>query len=297
MHSAFKFICHRNAPVLSYSILSWDLLLMPAVLSSCDGVQTCPCKPRWTMGYPLVWHPPGKVVPPKGQNSHSQLLWLMQCGMVLNIASQLINHSCSQVTFPSSVLQLFPLASLCQSSSRQIKKKVPLLAFVCVYINMSTHICTFWCNGKACAIQRYCWSLSFFSPLCSDLILALLSFLPSWAWVALLGQPLRSTARGFNLVGSKASLFITPGESRILPVQYSNLSPGADEVDGELDPLNNWFTRYSQSLLHEATGGLWLIQKGKCFCITARYWAQIKAHGCSTVRTGPFFILCYVFKP
>lgn len=123
MHSAFKFICHRNAPVLSYSILSWDLLLMPAVLSSCDGVQTCPCKPRWTMGYPLVWHPPGKVVPPKGQNSHSQLLWLMQCGMVLNIASQLINHSCSQVTFPSSVLQLFPLASLCQSSSRQIKKK------------------------------------------------------------------------------------------------------------------------------------------------------------------------------
>lgn len=168
---------------------------------------------------------------------------------------------------------------------------------MCVYIKMSMHVCTFWCSREAYAIQMYCWSLSFFRQLCSDPILALLSLLPSWAWVALLGQLLSYTARDFNLGRSKASLFITPGESRILPVQYSNLSPGADEVDWELDPLNNWFTQHSLSLLHEATGGLWLIQKGKCFCITARYWVQIKAHGCSAVWTGPFFILCYVFKP
>lgn len=166
---------------------------------------------------------------------------------------------------------------------------------MCVYINV--HICTFRCNRKIYTIQRYCWSLSFFSPLCSDPILALFSLLPSWAWVALLGQLLSSTARGFNLGGSKASLFITPGELRILPVQYSNLSPGADEVDWELDSFNNWFTQHSLSLLHEATRGLWLIQKGKCFRIIARYWVQIKAHGCSAVRTGLFFILCYGFKP
>lgn len=111
-HSAFKW--HRNEPVLSYSILSWDSLLF-----SC--YQFCPL---WLnanlflqakVDYGLL----SRVTPTrkdKWQNSHSQsfleLLWLSQCGMVLNVASQFINHSCSHVTFPSSVLQLFPLASL-----------------------------------------------------------------------------------------------------------------------------------------------------------------------------------------
>lgn len=67
-------------------------------------------------------------------------------------------------------------------------------------------------------------------------------------------------------------------------------------MDWELDPLKNWFIHHSVSLLHEATGGLRLIQKGNCFCITARYGVEIKAHGYLAVRTGPFFIPRYMFK-
>lgn len=59
-HSAFKFRCHRNATCteLQHPQLRLTPILMLPVLSSCDCMQTCRCKPRWTMGYTLVWHPP-----------------------------------------------------------------------------------------------------------------------------------------------------------------------------------------------------------------------------------------------
>jgi len=161
---------------------------------------------------------------------------------------------------------------------------------MCVYICMATHICTcFDATGKPVQSRGTAKASLFFSPLCCDPMLALLSLLLRWAWIISLGQLSSFTARGFSLGRRKASLCITSGEPNILRVQYSNLSPGADKADWELDPLDNWFTRYFLSLLHEATGGLWLIQMDNCFCVTARCWVQIKQHGCLAVRTGPFF--------
>lgn len=37
-----------------------------------DGMQTCPCKPRWTMGYSLVWHPPGR---PNDRTATHRAFW------------------------------------------------------------------------------------------------------------------------------------------------------------------------------------------------------------------------------
>lgn len=109
-HSAFKW--HRNEPVLSYSILSWDSLLF-SCYQFCHLWWNANLSLQAKVDYGLL----SRVTPTrkaKWQNSHSQsfleLLWLTQCGT--NVASQFINHSCSHVTFPSSVLQLLPLASL-----------------------------------------------------------------------------------------------------------------------------------------------------------------------------------------
>ncbi|XP_064283639.1 cadherin-9 isoform X3 [Passer domesticus] len=56
-----------------------------------------------------------------------------QCGTVLNVASEFTNHSCSHVIFPSSVLQMFPLASLPVQQQIDLKKSQIVSIYVCLH--------------------------------------------------------------------------------------------------------------------------------------------------------------------